>query len=122
MPSLNRETSLGVGLATAALVWGIYNSALPSIAESRVNAAGDRDLASAERVATWTSAAAVAGISLISKDPTVFVLGGAMTVALAWWHRHSNAMNPLTSDGHSPSSRQVNTELRDAAAGYTPAG
>lgn len=122
---LSRETSLGVGLATAALVWGVYNSALPSIAETRVNAAADDDLASAERMATWTSAAVVSGISLIAKDPTVFVMGGAMTVVLAWWHRHSNSLNPLTGSAVSPGGRQVATELRDAAAGYsgyTPAG
>jgi hypothetical protein len=36
------------------------------------------------------AAAAVAGVSLLSKDPTVFVLGGGMIVALSWWHRHAN--------------------------------
>lgn len=88
--ALKREVSLGVGLATAALVWGIYNAALPSLAETRVSAPHDVDLAATERAATWTAAAAVAGVSLLSKDPTVFVLGGGMVIALAWWHRHSN--------------------------------
>lgn len=90
------EVSLGMGLATAALVWGVYNSALPSLAEARVTAPNDRDLAGAERTATWTAAAVVAGVSLISKDATVFVLGGAMVVGLAWMHRHANAVNPET--------------------------
>src|SRR6185369_13477202 len=76
--ALKREVSLGVGLATAALVWGIYNSALPSIADVRVSQPDDPDAAAVERAATWTAAAAVAGVSLISRDPTVFVLGGSM--------------------------------------------
>ena len=90
----NAEVSLGMGLATAALVWGVYNSALPSLAEARVSEQGDRDLASAERTATWAAAAVVAGVSLISKDATVFVLGGTMVVALAWMHRHANSVHP----------------------------
>jgi len=88
------EVSLGIGLATAALVWGIYNSALPSIAEARVTEQSDRDLAAAERTATWTSAAVVSGVALISKDMTVFILGGAMVVGLAWMHKHANLVHP----------------------------
>lgn len=88
------EVSLGVGLATAALVWGVFNSALPSLAEARVTDQGDRDLESAERTAAWTATAIVAGISLISKDATVFVLGGAMIVGLSWLHRHANMVHP----------------------------
>lgn len=118
--ALKRETSLGVGLATAAVVWGVYNSALPSIAEARVAKPHDQDLAAAERTATWTAAAIVGGISLIAKDPTVFVMGGTMVVALAWWHRHSNAYNPAMGTAMTPSSRQVMDELRTAGAGYSP--
>ncbi len=88
------EVSLGMGLATAAIVWGVFNTSLPSIAEARVTAQNDRDLSSAERTATWVSGAVVAGVSLISKDATVFVLGGATIVALAWMHRHANMVHP----------------------------
>lgn len=88
------EVSLGMGLATAALVWGIYNSALPSLAEARVTDQNDRDLAAAERTATWTAAAVVAGVSIIAHDATVFVLGGAMVISLAWMHRHANQVHP----------------------------
>jgi hypothetical protein len=88
------EVSLGMGLATAALVWGIYNSALPSLAEARVTEQNDRDLAAAERTATWTAGAVVAGVSLIAHDATVFILGGAMVIGLAWMHRHANMVHP----------------------------
>jgi hypothetical protein len=119
--ALKREVSLGVGLATAALVWGVYNTALPSIADVRVGAPGDRDIAASERTATWTAAAAVAGISLLAKDPTVFVLGGSMVVALAWWHRHSNQYNPSTGGAFTPSSADVMGASMATDAGYTPA-
>lgn len=94
--ALKSETSITVGLATAALVYGIYSNALPTVADIRVSQPGDSDVASAERLAAWTAAAAVAGVSLIAQDPTVFVIGGSMVVALAWWHRHANEVNPLT--------------------------
>lgn len=108
MSSLKPEASLGVGLATAALVWGIYQHATPTLVDHRVGRPDDTDAAAAERTASWTAAAVVAGVSLIAKDPTVFVLGGTMVVALAWWHRHANIVNPDTGKAVLPSAGSVN--------------
>jgi len=120
--ALKREVSLGVGLATAALVWGTYQTALPSVTDVRVGEPGDRHIAATERTATWTSAAIVAGISLISKDPTVFVLGGSMIVVLAWWHRHANQTNPMVGSSVLPSSRTTMDQANNGvSAGYSPA-
>jgi hypothetical protein len=93
---LKPETSLTVGLATAALVYGIYSNALPTVADIRVGQADDADIAGSEQAAAWTAAAAVAAVSLIAQDPTVFVIGGSMLVVLSWLHRHANQVNPLT--------------------------
>lgn len=98
------QASLGVGLATAAVVYSIYNKALPPIADMRVADSQNRDLASSERLATWTATGVVAGISLIARDPDIFVIGGLTVVALAWWHRHANMVSPLTG--------KATTELR----------
>lgn len=117
---LAREASLGVGLATAALVWGVYQSALPTIAEQRIADPDDRDLHAAERTAMWTSIGAVGAVSLIAKDPTVFVLGGAMVIALSWVNRHANAFNAALGSSTVPSSRAVMDDAR-AATGYVPA-
>lgn len=119
--ALPRQASLGVGLATAALVWGVFNVALPTAADVRVGDPGDKDVAGAERTATWASAAAVSGISLISKDPTVFILGGSMVVVLAWWYRHSNHYNPASGNVLGATSRQVQAQSMDDGAGYSPA-
>lgn len=119
--ALKREVSLGVGLATAALVWGVYNGALPSIADARVAQPQDRDLSASERTATWTAAAVVSGVSLLAKDPTVFVLGGSMVVILAWWHRHANHYNPSLGSAVVPSSRLQQETNLSMDAGYTPA-
>lgn len=91
---LKPEVSLTVGLATAAMVYGVYMNALPPVIDIRSTNQSDPQVASTEKTAAWTSAAVVAGVSLIAKDPTVFVLGGSMVVALAWWYRHANEVNP----------------------------
>ena len=94
--ALKPETSLIVGLGTATLVYGIYQAALPPIADVRVAESDNRDIQASERLASWTSAAVVAGVSLITKDPTIFILGGSMVIVLAWWHRHADQVSPLT--------------------------
>lgn len=120
--ALKREVSLGVGLATMALVWGIYSTALPSVLDVRAAQPDDRDAAGTERAASWTAAAAVAGVSLIAKDPTVFILGGGMVIVLSWWHRHANQYNPSIGSAVMPSSRAVMANQNGADAGYTPGG
>lgn len=117
---LKREVSLGVGLATMALVYGVYQGAMPSVAEARATPAGDTTLASTERAATWTAGAVVAGVSLIARDPTVFILGGSALVIMAWWHRHANQHDPTQGAATLPSSRQVQSELMSDGAGYSP--
>ncbi len=94
--ALKAETSLTVGLATAAVVYSVYSNALPTVADIRVGEANDDHIARAEQLAAWTAAGVVAGVALIAKDPTVFVMGGTMVIALSWWHRHANAVNPLS--------------------------
>jgi hypothetical protein len=51
--------------------------------------AGNADVDAAERKATWLSAGVVAAISLLARDPTIFVIGSAAAVAMAWMTRHS---------------------------------
>jgi hypothetical protein len=94
--ALEPPASLGIGLATAGLVLAIHSQATPSMADIRVAAPNDEQIDGSERAASWLSVAAVAGISLLTKDPTIFIIGGATVVALAWWTRYGNTFNPLT--------------------------
>jgi hypothetical protein len=91
---LKPEASLSVGLATAALVYATYNGALPSVADVRVAKPNNADVNSSRRLAAFTSAGVVGAVSLMAKDPTVFVIGGAMVIALDWWHRYADQVNP----------------------------
>jgi hypothetical protein len=91
---LKPEASISVGLATAAVVYSIHSNMTPSLTDVRAAEVGDRDVESSERAASWTAAGVVAGISLIAKDPTVFVIGGAMVIAMSWFTRHANEVDP----------------------------
>jgi hypothetical protein len=95
--ALEPPASIGVGLATAGLVLAIHSQATPSMADIRVAAPNDDHIDRSERAATWLSVGVVASISLLAKDPTIFIIGGATVVAIAWWTRYGNAVNPLTS-------------------------
>lgn len=92
--ALKMESSIVAGLATGTLVYGIYQMALPNQADIRTLDADNADISRAERVASWTSAGVVAGVSLIAKDPTIFVIGGSIMVGLAWINRHANHVTP----------------------------
>jgi hypothetical protein len=93
--ALQPSQSVGIGLATAGLVLAIHSQATPTMADIRVGAPNDDQVDRGERAASWLSVGVVSAISLLTKDPTIFIIGGAATVAMAWWTRHSNALNPL---------------------------
>lgn len=119
--ALDRKMSLGVGLGSVAIVWGIYNAALPKVVDVRVAQPADGDLAAAEKTARWTSAAVVTGISLITMDATVFIFGAGAVVLFSWMHRHANAVSPDRGQAYMPTSRQMTTaDMTGQSTGYTP--
>lgn len=91
------EVSLGVALAVGTAVLAIHTVATPTMADTRTLEAGNQDVATAERTATWMSAGLVSVVSLVARDPMIFIVGGAMTIGVAWWSRHSNHTIPQIS-------------------------
>jgi hypothetical protein len=87
--ALKPEFSVMGGLAVASIVFAIHAQATPSQADIAALPAGTPDVDDAERKATIISAGVVAGISLIAGDPTIFVIGSGMTIAMALWTRHN---------------------------------
>lgn len=94
--ALRSEVSIGMGLAVAALVYGVYSNVTPNMADIRAAEPGNGDVDSTRKQAAWMSAGVVSGVSLIAKDPTIFVIGGSMVIALDWFHRHANEVDPRT--------------------------
>jgi hypothetical protein len=114
MSLLKPDVSIPVALATGALVYGVYNLALPSIADVRTSAENHPDVSSANKGAAWTSAVAVSGIALISRDMNVFIVGGGMVLALTWWYNHADMVIPEISRAVPDFSREP--EMPEAAA------
>lgn len=93
---MKAEISIPVALGTAALTWGIYQVALPPLADARSVAPNNRDLASAENTALILAVGVAGAISILAHDSTPFVVAGLLGVALSWTHRHANQVDSRT--------------------------
>lgn len=93
---MKAEVSIPVALATAALTWGIYQIALPTLADARRVEPNNGDLKSAENTALILAAGVSGGISILAHDTTPFVVGGLLAVALSWAHRKANHTDSTT--------------------------
>jgi hypothetical protein len=100
MPS-KPETTIVAGLAVGTIVVTLYSRGLPNNADIRVGEVGEEKIESVRKQNAWMAAATVAGISLLAKDAGIFVMGGAMVVALDWMVRVNNWTNPLTNSARS---------------------
>jgi hypothetical protein len=101
--ALKPEAGVLAGLAVATVVFAIHQNATPSQADIRALPAGTPDIDDSERRATWLSAGIVSGISLLAKDPTIFIIGTAATVGMALWTRNSNWLEGIGGRFMSPS-------------------
>lgn len=88
--ALKPEAGLLGGLAVMTVVYAVHQQATPTQADIQALPAGTPDIDMAERKATWIGAGTVAGIALLAKDPTIFVMGSAAVIGMALWTRHSN--------------------------------
>ena len=119
--ALKPEASLGVALATGAVVYSVFANATPSIGDIRSLPKGNVDMQASERAATWTSAGIVAGISLLAKDATIFVIGGAMVVTMAWLHRHADQVDNTTKKARTLAPTMT-ADIGDTASGAATEG
>jgi hypothetical protein len=90
--ALKPEFSIMGGLAVSTIVYAVHSNATPPQADIRALPQDTADIASSERAASWISAGIVSGVSLIAKDPNIFIMGAVAIVGMAWWTRHSNAV------------------------------
>ena len=88
------EVSLGVALAVSTAVLAVHAVATPTMSDIRTLDPGNKDISHAENAATWMSAGLVSVVSLMARDPMIFIVGGAVTVGVAWFSRHSNHVIP----------------------------
>ncbi len=93
---LKPDSSVMVGLAEAAAVYVIYQSALPSHADIRSAPAHDQTIESARKAAAWKSAAVLGFVFLLTQDVNSFLIGGLALGGVDYMAKHSNGVNPGT--------------------------
>jgi 3D (Asp-Asp-Asp) domain-containing protein len=113
MPILKPSDSIIASMAVAALAAGIWQYSLPSTAEMHATQAYDPNIEAARKKAAWTSAAVVSAVSLIAKDPNIFILGSVIVIAFDWHARHALITHPDT--GQIVSYDTVKTGLQPVA-------
>jgi len=95
---LKPDGSVAIGIATAMFVYSIYDKSLPDVATIHATDAGDINVEAARKKAAWSAAAAISGVTLLTKDVSVFILGAATLFVLDMHTRHANASNNQTAD------------------------
>lgn len=107
---LEPQGSVIGGIATAVLVYAIYDRALPDAATMHATDANDINIEAGRKKATITAAGVLGAITLLTKDVNIFILGGVVLFALDFHARHANATNPQT--GNLVSDQGYSQELR----------
>lgn len=93
---LKPESSITIGLAEAAAVYVIYQSALPNHADIRSADAHNTDIEGARKRAAWKAASILGLVFLITQDLNSFLIGGAALGGIDLMVKHANAVHPAT--------------------------
>jgi hypothetical protein len=93
---LKPEGSIVAGIATAALVYGVYTTNIGNIATLHASPSGDGNGRAARKKAAIEAVSVVAVVSLLARDINIFILGGGVTVLLDWHSRHAIETHPET--------------------------
>lgn len=93
------EVALPISIGLGGLILAIHRGAVPTITDVRSTVPGTaphNDVDRARRQATWFSVAIVSGISLVTKDVRIFIIGGLFAVGFDVWERIANETHPST--------------------------
>lgn len=94
--ALKPEHSLGASLAVMAVDFGIFQLHMPTASDIKSSPPHNSAIDSSRKAATFTSVSVCAALSLLAKDPNIFIFGAGFAVALDWYYRHANAVHPGT--------------------------
>lgn len=91
---LKPEDSIVAGIAVAALVVGVYQGGLGPVAGVQATDANHPALETSRKKSGYTALIAVAGVSLLARDPNIAILGGATIIAMELHYRHAIMTDP----------------------------
>lgn len=75
---------------SATVVYSIFALNVPNMADVRADEPGNTNTYKSVNTATWTAAGVTAGLALLAKSPTVFVVGGLLTLVETWKYHAAN--------------------------------
>jgi hypothetical protein len=99
---LKPEGSVVAGIAVAGSVWAIYNMNVGSVASAHMTDANHSAPESARKKAGYTAFIFVSGITLITRDANVGLLGFASIVAMEVNYRHAIMVSPSNGEMQPP--------------------
>lgn len=99
---LKPEGSTVAGLATVGTVIGVYQLSVGSVSQAHATDANHPALEASRKKAGYLSLVLVAGLTLITKDANVGILGGAAIIGMEIAYRHGIMANPLTGKMENP--------------------
>lgn len=120
-PRLSAENSIVVALAATALIVGLYAAKIGPVADVHATDANDGNMRAALKKSGWESVLLIAGVTLLSGDLNVAILGGAAVIAEEMTYRHALISNPSTGQiqvtpaSYQPASSQVQVQGSIAA-------
>lgn len=100
---LKPEGSVMAGIATVAAVYGVYQLEIGTVAQAAVTDANHPIMESSRRKAGYTSIVLVAGLSLITKDANIAILGFGTIMAMELAYRHGIMAHPESGKMVNPS-------------------
>lgn len=92
--ALKPDSQILTAAAVGILVYGIFQVNAPNLADVKASAPGGAASVithGSVKTAVWTSAAVVAGLSILAKDPAIFIVGGLVTSVEGWKYYAANS-------------------------------
>ena len=117
------EGSITVGLAEAAAVYVIYQSALPNHSDIRSADPDNSDIEASRKRAAWKAASILGLVFLITQDLNSFLIGGMALAGIDVMVKHANAVHPGTGKvaGSAPVTSGADLDTAMPLADYTDA-
>ena len=89
------EEIMAASFAVATVI-GVFSSQAPNLADIKASPSNNSNTHRSIKTATLTSVSIVAGIALLAKSPTTWVIGGLTIVVESWVYMHGNTLSQAT--------------------------
>jgi hypothetical protein len=96
MAGLKPDAEISIALATGVMAYATYQFTVPAVADVRSLEPNNKDIQASERLAAWTSAGLVSLVAILTKSPSVFMVGGLVVIGSSWSVRHADQVSAVS--------------------------